>query len=136
MVKIELERINTQEGIMVEALLNSGATGLVMSSEFAKKQGFKLNKLERPMQVRNVDGSFNRERPIENTVEVNIYYKGHTERMEIDVIGGQKWSVILGMPWLARHNPECYDSMLKGLSKELTLVLSDTRELDRVPKTK
>ena len=30
----------------------------------------------------------------------------------------------------------CYDSMLKGLSKELTLVLSDTRELDRVPKTK
>jgi len=30
---------------------------------------------------------------------------------------------------------ECYDSMLKGLSKELTLVLSDTRELDRVPST-
>ena len=26
--------------------------------------------------------------------------------------------------------------MLKVLSKELTLVLSDTRELDRVPKTK
>ena len=30
----------------------------------------------------------------------------------------------------------CYDSMLKVLSKELTLVLSDTRELDRVPNTK
>ena len=30
----------------------------------------------------------------------------------------------------------CYDSMLKGLSKELTLVLSDTRELNRVPNTK
>ena len=29
----------------------------------------------------------------------------------------------------------CYDSMLKVLSKELTLVLSDTRELDRVPST-
>ena len=56
--------------------------------------------------MRNVDGSFNREGPIENTVEVNIYYKGHTERMEIDVIEGQKWSVILGMPWLACHNPE------------------------------
>ena len=24
--------------------------------------------------------------------------------MEIDIIGGQKWSVILGMPWLAHHN--------------------------------
>jgi len=105
-VKIGLERIDTQEGITVEALLDSGATGLVMSSEFAKKQGFKLKKLERPMQVRNVDGSFNKERPIENIVEVNIYYQGHREKTEIDVIGGQKWSVILGMLWLACHNPE------------------------------
>ena len=89
-VKIGLERIDMQEGITVEALLDSGAMGMVMSSEFAKKQSFKLKKLERPMQVRNVDGFFNREGPIENTVEVNIYYKGHTERMEINVIGGQK----------------------------------------------
>ena len=36
-VKIGLERIDTQEGIMVEALLDSGATGLVMSSEFVRK---------------------------------------------------------------------------------------------------
>jgi len=105
-IKIGLERLDTQERITVEALLDSGATGLVMSSEFARKQGFKLKKLERPMQVRNVDGSFNREGPIENTVEVNVYYKGHVERTEIDVIGGQKWGVILGMPWLARYNPE------------------------------
>ena len=51
----------------MEALLDSGATKLVMSSEFAKKQGFKLRKLERLMNMRNVDGSFNKERPIENT---------------------------------------------------------------------
>jgi len=37
MVKIGLERIDMQEGITVEALLDSGATGLVMSSEFARK---------------------------------------------------------------------------------------------------
>ena len=105
-MKIGLERLDIQEGITVEILLDSGATGLVISSEFTRKQGFKLKELERPMQVRNVDGSFNKEGPIENTVEVNIYYKGHVERMEIDVIGGQKWSVILGMPWLACHNSE------------------------------
>ena len=74
-VKIGLERIDTQEGITVEALLDSGTTGLVMSSEFVRKQGFKLKKLERLMNVRNVDGSLNKEEPIENTVEVNIYYK-------------------------------------------------------------
>ena len=43
-VNIGLERIDTQEGIMVEALLDSGTTRLVMSSEFARKQGFKLKK--------------------------------------------------------------------------------------------
>ena len=79
-----------QEGITVEALLDSSATELVMSSEFARKQGFKLKKLERPMHVRNVDRSLNKEGPIEHTVEVNIYYQEHRERTEIDVIGGQK----------------------------------------------
>ena len=34
-VKIGLERIDMQEKLIVEALLDSGATGLVMSSEFA-----------------------------------------------------------------------------------------------------
>ena len=89
-MKIGLERIDMQEGIMVEALLDSGAMRLVMSSEFAKKQGFKLKKLERPMNVRDVDGSLNKKGPIEHTVEVNIYFKGHRKRTEIDVIGGQK----------------------------------------------
>ena len=105
-MKIGLERIDMQKGITVEALLDSGATGLVMSSEFAKKQGFKLKKLERLMNVRNVDRSLNKEGPIEHMVEVNIYYQGHKERIEIDVIGGQKWTVILEMPWLAHHNSE------------------------------
>ena len=89
-VKIGLERIDIQEGITVEALLDSGATGLVMSSEFARKQGFKLKKLDRPIYVRNVDGSLNKEGPIEHIVEVNIYYQGYRERTEIDVIRGQK----------------------------------------------
>ena len=106
MIKIGLERLDMQDGITVEALWDSGAMGLVMSSEFARKKRFKLKKLERPMQVRNMDGSFNREGPIENMVDVNVYYKGHVERMEIDVIGRQKWGVILGMPWLECHNPE------------------------------
>ena len=53
-----------------------------------------------------MDETFNQEELIENTVEVNIYYQGYRERTEIDVIGGQKWKVILGMLWLAHHNSE------------------------------
>jgi len=42
------------------------------------------------MNVRNMDGLLNKEEPIEHTVEVNIYYQGHRERTEIDVIRDQK----------------------------------------------
>ena len=36
--------------------------------------------------MRNMDGSFNKERSIEYMVEVNIYYQRYRERTEIDVI--------------------------------------------------
>ena len=56
-----------------------------------------MKKIERPIYMRNLDGIFNKERPVEHTVKVNIFYKGHRERTEIDMIGGQKWNIILGM---------------------------------------
>ena len=74
MVKIDLKRIDIHEEIIVEALLDSRVMGLVMSSEFTKKQKFKLKKIDRPIYVRNVDGSFNKEGLIKHTVEVSIYY--------------------------------------------------------------
>ena len=58
----------------MEALLDSSVTRLVMSSEFARKQWFKLKKMEKSIYMRNVDNSFNKKGPIEHTVEVNIYY--------------------------------------------------------------
>jgi len=89
-VKIRLERIDMQEGITVEVLLDSNATGLVICSKFAKKQGFKLKKLDRPIYMRIVDGSLNKKGSIEHTVEMNIYYQGYRKRIEIDVIEDQK----------------------------------------------
>ena len=73
-LKIGLERIDTQEEVTVETLL------------------------DRPIYMKNVDGFFHKERPIKHIVEVNIYYQRYRERMEINMIGEQKWSIILGMP--------------------------------------
>ena len=42
------------------------------------------------MNVRNVDGSLNKEGLIEYTIDVNIYYQGYRKRMEINMIGRQK----------------------------------------------
>ena len=48
-VKIGLEKMDIQEGVIVEALLDSGATKLVMSLKFTRKQRFNLKKMERPI---------------------------------------------------------------------------------------
>jgi len=58
----------------VKKLLDSRATGLVMSLKFVKKQKLKLKKIERPIYVRNVNGTLNKERMMENMMKVNIYY--------------------------------------------------------------
>ena len=105
-VKIGLKQEKEEEGVVTEALLDSRATGLVISEEFAKRHKFKRTKLERPVYVRNVDSTLNYAGPIIDTVEVKIFFKGHKERSSIDVIRGQKWSVILGIPWLRCYNPE------------------------------
>ena len=75
---------------MTEALLNNSVMGLVMSEEFARRHKFRRMKLERPVYVRNVDGTLNYMGPIVDTVEIEIYFKRHKERMSIDMIGGQK----------------------------------------------
>ena len=89
-VKIGLERIDTQEGVTVEALLNSSVMKLIISLEFTKKQKFKLKKIERLIYVKNVNSSFNKERLIEHMIEMNIYYQKHREKMKINIISGQK----------------------------------------------
>ena len=105
-MKIRLKQEEEEEGIMTEALLDNRAIGLVMSEEVAGKHRSRRTKLERPIYVRNVDRTLNYPGPIVNIVEVEIFLKRHKKRTSIDVIGGQKWEVILGMPWLAHHNPE------------------------------
>ena len=57
----------------MEVLLDSGAMGLVMSEQFARRHKFKRTKLERPMYVRNVNGMLNYVGPIVDIVEVECY---------------------------------------------------------------
>jgi len=91
---------------MVKVLLNSGTTEMFMDKRMALKHGFRLQKLERPIAVRKIDRTNNSERAIMHQVECNVYYKGHIERMRIDIYDLGKTKVILGMLWLAIHNLE------------------------------
>ena len=62
------------------------------------RHGFRLQKLEKPIVVRNVDGTNNSTRAITYQVEVNVYYKSHIERIRIDVCNLGKTDIILGIP--------------------------------------
>ena len=58
-LKVGLEKLESHEGVAVKALLDSGAIGLFMDTIFAKEKGFKMEKLKKPLLVRNVDGTAN-----------------------------------------------------------------------------
>ena len=68
-------------------MLDSSETVSVISSEFTRKNKLK-KKLDKPIYMKNIDSTFNYEEPIEHTVEVELFYRGYKERMEINVIGG------------------------------------------------
>ena len=65
-----------------------------------------MEKLKKPLLVRNVDRTVNAGGAITHQVEYNMFFKGHVERARMDVYNLGKTKVILGMPWLATHNPE------------------------------
>ena len=67
LITIGLEKIDIQEEIIVEILLDNRVMRLVIDLEFTKKWKFKLKKIERLIYVRNVDRTFNKEELIENT---------------------------------------------------------------------
>jgi len=94
------------EGVMIKALLDSGATRMFIDRQTAARHGFKLQKLERLIAIRNVDSTNNSRGAITHQVECNVFFKGHVERMRMDVCDLGKMEVILGMPWLVAHNPK------------------------------
>jgi len=96
-MNIRVEKLDMHEGVTIKALLDSGAIGMFMDKRMAARHGFKLQKLERPIVVRNVNGTNNSREAITHQVKVNIYYKGHVEKMRMDVCNLGKMEIILGM---------------------------------------
>ena len=105
-MKVGLEKLENHKGVAVKALLDSGATGLFMDTTFAREKRFKMERMKYPLLVKNMDGTVNIGKAIMHQVEYNMFFKGHMERVKIDVCNLGKTEVILGMLWLVAHNPE------------------------------
>jgi len=105
-MKVGLEKLENYEGTMVKVLLDSSIIDLFMDRKFARKKGLKLEKLRSPLLVKNVDRTPNAGGAITYQVECNMFFKGHIERVWMDVCNLERMEVILGILWLVVHNPE------------------------------
>ena len=94
------------EDVTVKVLLDSGVTEMFMNRKIAAKHGFRLQKPERLVTVKNVDNTNNSRGTIMHQVKVNIYYKNHIERMRRDICNLGKMNVILGILQLQAYNPK------------------------------
>jgi hypothetical protein len=94
------------EPIKTQPLVDSGTGGTFMDQNYARKQGFNLTKLEYLITARNMDGTENKQGSIQYYMDLDLLVNGktHTERFLITGLGNQK--IILGLPWLRKHNPK------------------------------
>ena len=73
-LKIELQTTDTGETKSVMALLDSGATGMIIDQEYVKASGFTTRTLSNPISIRNVYGTPNKAGSIMDVVELNLWY--------------------------------------------------------------
>src|ERR1700679_4279557 len=103
---ISMQTLDTGEILATNALLDSGATDLFVSSDFVAQHHLTTRKLSRPIPVYNVDGSPNESGSISEVFETILRYRDHSERARFAVTGLGKQNIILGLTWLRKHNPK------------------------------
>jgi len=105
-LEVGIEKLDNHKGVTVKVLLDSGTTGIFVDKKFVEEHGFRLEKLGQPVEVKNVNGTSNSRGNITHELECNVFYRGHHERLRMDICNLGRTKMILGMPWLAAHNPE------------------------------
>jgi len=86
--------------VTVKMLLDSSVTGMFIDRKIIAKYRFRLQKLDRPVTVRNINGTDNSAKTIIYQLKVNIYYKNYIKRIKIDIYNLGKTDMILRMLWL------------------------------------
>src|SRR3981189_456319 len=105
-IDVEIERTDTAMKRNTSALVDCGATGLFVDTEYVRSNNIPTHRLTSPIPVYNVNGTANEAGAITEIADVILRYKGHAERTQLAVTSLGKQSIILGFTWLCKHNPE------------------------------
>ena len=92
----------------VEVLIDSGANGNFISRRFLQKLQLQAVPKKRPYQIQAVNGTdiTNNGLVSQETEELLMTHDRHIETITLDVLDDISQDVILGMPWLKKHNPD------------------------------
>ena len=104
-ISISCDRGRGKKTIETKALVDSGAGGTFIDQNFAWAKGFRLQKLEHPITVYNIDGTLNKWGTIVHFIETNIKIGERTWEIWFLVLGLGRQRIILGFPWLEKENP-------------------------------
>ena len=88
---------------IIKTLIDCGTGGLFINQNFARK--FKVKNLEELIKAFNVDGTKNNKGTIKSYVDLEFWIEHKKFREWFHVTGLGKQKIILGFPWLNKHNP-------------------------------
>ncbi len=97
-------------GKKARAMIDTGASGNFMSPDAVMHLGLKTELKEEPYQLQVVDGNAishnNGLICCETEKHEMTMHHGHKERIQFDVVPIGRHQIILGMPWVKKHNPD------------------------------
>src|SRR5277367_1378986 len=96
--------IDERKSVKTDSLLDSGAGGVFIDQNYARRWHLNIQMLDTPAKAQNVDGTENKRGTIKSYVDLQfkIGDKDFTEHFFLTGLGNQM--VILGFPWLKKHN--------------------------------
>ena len=104
-VDVLVTTLDTTDRYKVNALLDSGASGLYVDRKWIEKNNISTSLLDFPLSVFNADGTSNTNGKITHEVELRFVIQGHATCGWFHVVDLRNKSMIIGMTWLKEHNP-------------------------------
>ena len=87
-------------------MIDSGATGSFIDTKFIKKNKIPFISKDIPIQLNVIDGRKISSGDITTQTELlTLNIENHQEVITLDITRLKKYPIILGIPWLIKHNP-------------------------------
>jgi hypothetical protein len=121
-------------------MIDSGAEGIFLNRKYVEKNWLECVRLQRSIPVFNIDGTLNKDGSIEETVSIQVEGSGHVKNLRCFVTELRDNNMILGLPWLEKHNPDVDwntgEILIKGSAESGTEPSEDQPRLQKVAATR